>query len=533
VIKQSPSVGRMIAMVAFAASCVGILLFLWLAFGGSIPLRPESYRITVVVPEATTLVEEADVRLAGVNIGKVKKRSLDKGAARTRVEIEIKAKYAPVPRDTKVILRQKTLLGEAFLELSPGNKKSGMLEDGGQLNTKNVESTTELDEIFRIFDPPTRQAFRRWVQQGSTVVSGNYPQDFNDALGNLAPFATDGSKLLDILDDQEIAVRRTIKHTGRVFNALAAEDGQLSGLITNGNETFAALASRDESLAQTFQVLPTFERETRTTLRRLDRFAANTRPLVNDLKGPADDLGPTVRDLGRLAPHLTKTLHDLNPLIRASRRGLPAARRTLTGLNPVVDATHQLIPELSPVLADLSYNAPSVARFLSTGGGALAADGSNSYADNVKANEHRLPQIATIDSQSFRQLTSRPPDDRGNTYLAPNAYRRAAPLGVIESGDCDNVGGGQRDPKDGQVQDLGTISNNLGLLPLPGPAPLVTSVIFGTLGDAFPVQVGASPPCFVQPPALFQNQQFPKLERGKVQVINPPTDLSGTRPATP
>src|SRR3954453_17938062 len=133
VIKQTPSVGRMIAMVAFTASCVGILLFLWLAFGGSIPLRRESYRITVVVPEATTLVEEADVRLAGVNIGKVKKRSLDKGAARTRVELEIKSKYAPIPRDTKAILRQKTLLGEAFIELSPGNKKSGMLEDGGQL----------------------------------------------------------------------------------------------------------------------------------------------------------------------------------------------------------------------------------------------------------------------------------------------------------------------------------------------------------------------------------------------------------------
>ncbi len=100
-VKQTPSIGRMIAMVAFAASCVGILLFLWLAFGGSIPLRPESYRVTVVVPEATTLVEEADVRLAGVNIGKVKKRSLDKGAARTRVEVEIKSKYAPIPRDSE------------------------------------------------------------------------------------------------------------------------------------------------------------------------------------------------------------------------------------------------------------------------------------------------------------------------------------------------------------------------------------------------------------------------------------------------
>ncbi len=510
-IKQSPSLGAMIAMVAFALSCVGILLFLWLAFGGSMPLRPESYRVTVVVPEATTLVEEADVRLAGVNIGKVKKRSLDKGAARSRVELEIKPKYAPIPRDTKAILRQKTLLGEAFIELSPGNTKNGILEDGSQLNAQNVESTTELDEIFRIFDEPTRRSFRRWVQEGSTVVAGDYPQDFNDALGNLAPFATDGSKLLRILDDQEIAVRRTIKHTGRVFNALAAEEGQLRGLITNGNETFEALASRDESLAQTFEVLPTFLRETRTTLRRLDRFAAATRPLVNDLKGPADDLGPTVRDLGDLAPDLERTLRDFNPLIRASRRGLPAASRTIRGLSPVFDSTHSLVPELSPVLAYLSFSAPTVARFLSVGGAALGGDFGGGYANGRKDGLHALPQLAVIDGQSFRRTTRRPSDDRGNTYVAPNAYPRAGALGAIETGDCDNVGGGQRNPDDGVIN----------------PAAILDPL------NLIPVQTRSSPPCFVQPPSLFDGRQFPRIQRGRAKVTGPPAGRAGTRPATP
>ena len=154
------------------------------------------------------------------------------------------------------------------------------------------------------------------------------------------------------------------------------------------------------------------------------------------------------------------------------------------------------------------------------GGGALGADGSNSYADNVKLNEHRLPQIATIDGQSFRQLTSRPTDDRGNTYVAPNAYRRANPLGALESGDCDNVGGGQPNPNDGTFGE----EINLGVLD-----PLIAPFF----PDPIPITVGASAPCFVQPPSLFQGQQFPKLERGKVQVTGPPSGTSGTRPATP
>ena len=74
-IKQTPSLGRILAMVAFALSCVGILMFLWLSFGGAVPLRPEGYRVEVQFPEATQLAQEADVRISGVKVGRVRTSS--------------------------------------------------------------------------------------------------------------------------------------------------------------------------------------------------------------------------------------------------------------------------------------------------------------------------------------------------------------------------------------------------------------------------------------------------------------------------
>ena len=50
--KQAPSTGRILTMVAFAASCVGLLLFLWISFGGSIPLAPQGYRLNAEFNEA-------------------------------------------------------------------------------------------------------------------------------------------------------------------------------------------------------------------------------------------------------------------------------------------------------------------------------------------------------------------------------------------------------------------------------------------------------------------------------------------------
>src|SRR5687768_6726029 len=109
-------------MVVFTLSVFGLLMFLWLAFGGPIPLNPQGYRFSVHVPEAATLAQEADVRMAGVNIGKVKGKELDLRGARTIVDVEIDEAYAPIAKDSRALLRQKTLLGETYLELTPGHR---------------------------------------------------------------------------------------------------------------------------------------------------------------------------------------------------------------------------------------------------------------------------------------------------------------------------------------------------------------------------------------------------------------------------
>lgn len=502
-VKDTPSIGKIAAMIAFTLSCFGILLFLWLSFGGSVPLNPEGYRFTAAFPEAATLVEEADVRLAGVNVGKVKTRELGDGG-RTIAELEIDSQYAPIPRDTKAILRQKTLLGETYVELSPGSPAQGMLEDGEQLARGNVNVTVELDEIYRTFDQRTRDDFGRWIREGSVVVAGDYGQDLNDAFGNLAPFATDGADLLEILDDQSGALRGVIRDTGRTFDALAREEGQLSGLIVNGNETFEALASRDDALAATFEVFPTFLRETRSTMRRLRTFSTDTNPLVNDLKGPADDLGPTVRDLGDFAPDLERLFRDLDPLIVAGNRGLPAGSRTLDGIQPVLSGLRQFLPELNPILSYLSFSQQQVALFLTNGASALGGDNAGGYTTPGRE-EHYLPQIALIDAQSFARNSTRPSHDRGNAYPLPNNVQRSGPAGVLET--FSSCPGGQEQPN-------------------PEDSP-VTGV------PALEGLVGGEAPCLLAPPSSFANTLQTRLRRGQAPQVDAPRGIEGTEPAGP
>ncbi|MEA2313018.1 MAG: phospholipid/cholesterol/gamma-HCH transport system substrate-binding protein, partial [Solirubrobacteraceae bacterium] len=258
--KSAPSVGRIAAMVVFALSCFGLLLFLWLAFGGPIPLKPQGYRFKASFAEATQLAKEADVRISGVPVGKVKAIEPDKRTGRTLATIEMDARYAPVPSDAKAILRQKTLLGETYVELTPGTPAAKKIPEGGTLATTQIAPTVELDEILRAFDKPTRTAFQSWMQSQAQGIDG-YGQDINDALGNLAPFADDTATLVDILNREHSAVTKLVSNSAVVFGALSQRDGQLSSLITNANRVFATTAARDSELKQTFVALPTFEDE--------------------------------------------------------------------------------------------------------------------------------------------------------------------------------------------------------------------------------------------------------------------------------
>src|SRR3712207_4467153 len=169
--KQAPTIGRLLVMVGFALSCFGLLLFLWLAFGGPIPLAPKGYRFETSFGEATQLAKEADVRISGVSVGKVKTIETTEDG-RSEAVIELEQRYAPIPLNTKAILRQKTLLGETYVELTPGDTSAGMLEEDGVLPAGQVSPTVELDEIFRSFDPETREAFQVWMQDQAQSIAG-------------------------------------------------------------------------------------------------------------------------------------------------------------------------------------------------------------------------------------------------------------------------------------------------------------------------------------------------------------------------
>lgn len=354
--KQAPSIAQMIAIAGFALSCFGLLLFVWVAFGGPTPLAARGYEVKVPLTQVGQLAEQSQVDISGVEVGRVKSIDLGEGEedGTAIVTLDIEPEYAPIPTDSRAILRAKSLLGEAYIELTPGDKRDGLLDDGDQLPAAQVARSVQLDELFRTFDEKTRQAFMQGAIDNSIAIGGRGAA-LNQTLGILPGTLTSLDDVLQILDEQDQDVSKLIKNTGVVFDALSKRQGQLSGMIRNTNTVFTTLADRDEQLKDFFRVFPTFLRESRLTQDRLGDFSDFATPVMRKLVPVAEQLSPTFKASARLAPVSERLYRNLRPVIHKAPKAFPSLRGFLDEDAPTLLARlPDYLAELDPLLETAS-----------------------------------------------------------------------------------------------------------------------------------------------------------------------------------
>ncbi len=485
--KQAPSPTRLMTMLAFAGSCIGLLVFLWISFGGSTPFAPQGYRINAEFNQAITLATQSDVRISGVNVGKVVSVGLDRKTGLTRAVIEIDSQFAPRPADTRAILRAKTLLGEAYIELSPGTPSASKLRDGATLPPAQIAPTVQLDQILSTFDPATRHAFQVWQQQEGIALTGR-GEDLNAALAELYPFATNVDRVLAVLRNQSVATSTLLRDTGAVFSALSSSPSQLRGFITNSNKVFAATAAQDVALANTVRAFPAFLVQTRATINRVARFATSTKPLIDEFQPAAEQLSPALEESVALAPELRSLMVNVGPLTAAAKTGVPALEGFLSSSVPWLVRVKPYLGGLVPVIDYVNTYRRELAAFFANSTATTQARESNAAQTKQL---HYLRISNPINPETLTTYQNRLDSNRGNPYMAPGGYNQ------LVSG----------------LQVFGAYLCTTNPQPIIGPT--IPSALAGVLGNNYFTAQPGGPTCKGQAPlgalTTGQLQSFPHL----------------------
>jgi phospholipid/cholesterol/gamma-HCH transport system substrate-binding protein len=440
--KRAPTLANILVIVLFALSCFGLLLFLWESFGGSVPLKPKGYRFTIIFPRTLALAEQSDVRISGVNVGHVIAVKFDKDG-NSHATIELASRYAPIRADMHAILRQKTLLGETYVQLIPESRGGPFLPDNGQLARSQVEPSVTLDDILSALDPKTRRDFQIWQQAVAEGINGR-GEEINADFAVLEPFVEHTNRLVGVLASQEGALRALVHNTGVVFDALASRDHQLEGLISNGEHTFHAAAEGSQAFADAFRALPTFERSSRVALKELDSLAADASPFLDRFRSAERNLTPLVRSIKTFAPPFNSFLTSLGPLTQAAKRGLPDVSKTLNLTTPLLENIRPVLHNFDPFLQYTGTYVREVQAFFANFAVVTQAKAQNSnFAVNGISRGpqmHYLRTMQVITPESLAVYSKRIGTNRANPYFQPGALQSFANGGlpVFNSGTCAN-----------------------------------------------------------------------------------------------
>jgi phospholipid/cholesterol/gamma-HCH transport system substrate-binding protein len=431
--KQAPSTAKILSMVAFAASCIGLLLFLWISFGGTIPFAAQGYRFSVEFNQAVELSPQSDVRIAGVSVGKVESVNLDTRTGLSRAVIQIDSQYAPRPANTRAVLRAKSLLGETYVELTPGSENGPKVPDDGSLPQAQVADTVQLDQILSTFDPATRRAFEVWQQQDGIALT-NRGEDFNAAIAQLYPFATNVESVLSVLRHDSAATTTLLHDTGQVFSAISSSPSALQGFIRNSNSVFSATAAEDVALANSIKAFPGFLVATRETIARVNTFAANTKPLIDELRPAAVQLSPALIDTAVVAPELRDVLTDIGPVTAASKAGIPAFEHFLNASVPWLARLTPYLGNFVPIFDYINTYRREIAAFFANSASttqAVALDVSEKHA------LHYLRIGNPVNPEVLAVYQHRLESNRANPYMVPGGYSQLrSGLSVFDSDLC-------------------------------------------------------------------------------------------------
>ena len=421
----------LVAPVGFALLAVALSIAAWSTFGGTLPLQPKSYRFSVVVPQAQNLQPGAAVRSAGVDIGRVV--GVEPSGPRARIIAQLQPSYAPLRSSARVMVRAKSLLGEAYLQVSLGDRRSPAVKEGGELSPRNVIPSQRLDDVLATFQPSTRGDMRRLVGTFSRAVQGRR-LDLSAASAEAAPAARGLADLAEVAARQTGDLHRLIRNGGEVLAEVGARQGSVRALVTEGNALLDVTARRRERLGEIIAAAPSFLAAVKHASDVVTAAAPELSDAVDALAPAAPLLTPALTSVDGILPDTRALMADLPRPLRAAERGIPSLQRMLTVLGPVFGKVWPALREAVPIV---QFAAEDPSFLIATA--ANLASATNAYVAGPGGTRQRYVRAVPMIWNEMAAGFEKPlPTSRQNQYPKPGSLAKIGKA-PFEAWSCSNL----------------------------------------------------------------------------------------------
>jgi virulence factor Mce-like protein len=193
---------------AVTTMIVLVAVFLSYNANNGLPFVP-TYNIKVELPEGAGLQPSNQVRIGGSRVGVVSSLTIHQnqhtGKVNAIAELKLEKKIEKLPANTKAIVQSVSAIGLKYLELEKGTS-SQTLKAGGTIPVSQTTEPVNIDELFNMFDKPTRTAIKQNTNNFGDGLAGR-GLGLNNTIHELKPLVTNGIPVLHNLAQPSTGLR--------------------------------------------------------------------------------------------------------------------------------------------------------------------------------------------------------------------------------------------------------------------------------------------------------------------------------------
>jgi ABC-type transporter Mla subunit MlaD len=354
-------------MSPFKAGLIALIVIVvgtYFAFAKHVPFLGSHYELKAVFANASNLRPSSTVRIAGVDVGKVKSISAYKehgtptGAALVTMEIENKG--LPLHKDMTLKIRPKLFLeGNFFVQIAPGSPSADDLGSGSTVPVTQTSTAVQIDQVLTSLQSDTRTSLQKLLKGYGDAINGKpQPGEDDDQVPEVKGL-TAGQALNKSLDYSPQALRGTalvnqallgidagdvanlVKGTQKVSAALNRNEAVLQDFVTNFNRTVRAFANQQDNLQQSIALLGPVLTKANSTFVSLDASFPPTRAWAREILPGVRETDPTIQ---ASFPWIAQARQLVSPAeLQGLVNDLQPATADLAGLT---DESLKLIPQL-------------------------------------------------------------------------------------------------------------------------------------------------------------------------------------------
>jgi phospholipid/cholesterol/gamma-HCH transport system substrate-binding protein len=420
---------RFVRLVMFMGFGLGVAVYLLSRVGTTLLPSASAYTVEADVNSSIALTQAADVREAGVLIGRV--TDIRRDGTITALKLSIDRQYAPIYKDGTILIRAKSIAGENYVQVDPGNPQSGRVADHGVISVNQELQPVQDDDVFSILSAPERANLQKALTGLGHGLQGQGGDNLNSSIESMTSLVDNGQAFARILDEERHQTAQLVSSFDGVASALGNRAQDIQTLTRTALATSQAVAARNADLRQTIAALPGFLSQAETTSNRLGNFSATATPVFKNLRVATESLVPAMEELKPAAQAADRTLATLQDF---STTALPTFKR----LTPFAETTSALIgpyskflQQLSPLSKAINPYSREVGSWFSDAGAAVNASDSISHLARIilPISRSNFPTVVSGQVATILAKLSGGLDTRGqNPYPLPGAAAAPTPL---------------------------------------------------------------------------------------------------------